>query len=105
VLNDRHTAADLPELPWQLSLGLVLVDEKPTLFALYHRGEHGASGHVAAWVVALPDDAAVILPIDGTGSPARPVMTTLQNVRRRWCRLLEAELVQVAGRQALHLAA
>jgi hypothetical protein len=99
-----------PEIPWQLGLGIVLVNEKPSLFALYHPGEgdsptDDSPGHVAAWVIALPDGAAVLLPTGGlTGQPVSPVLTTLRSVRRRWARLMEAELVQVAGREALHLA-
>lgn len=96
-----------PELPWQLSLGLVFVEEKPTLFALYQRGDSGSTGRVSAWVLALPDGAAVLLPTDegALAGPPRPILTTLPNVRRRWARLMEAELVQVAGREALHTAA
>lgn len=119
VLNEQITAPNLSELPWQLSLGLVLVDEKPTLFALYSRTEPessspespgyaaigpAATGHVTAWVVALPDGAAVLLPTTG-GAQARPILTTMHQIRRRWSRLMDAELVQVAGRQALHTAA
>ncbi|MEV7229463.1 MULTISPECIES: hypothetical protein [Polymorphospora] len=104
MINERVTAGDVAELPWQLSLGLVLVDEKPSLYALYDRGGMDDPGRVAAWVVALPDGAAVLLPTED-GPQARPILTTLHQVRRRWSRLLQAELVQVAGRRAQHLAA
>jgi hypothetical protein len=104
VLDERIATHAPPEIPWQLGLGMVLVDEKPSLLALYHRGDSDTPGQVAAWVVALPDGTAVLLPTTGSaGQPANPVLTTLRNVRRRWARLLEAELVQVAGREALHL--
>jgi hypothetical protein len=87
------------DLPWQLNLGLVLVDAKPGLFGLYRRAEGAAPGAVVAWVVALPDGDAVVLPTD---APA--IYTTLPDVRRRWAPLMRAELVQVAGRDALHTA-
>lgn len=110
MLDERIASPTPPEIPWQLGLGIVLVDEKPSLFALYHLGEgdspiRDSPGHIAAWVIALPDGAAVLLPTaGGPGRPVSPVLTTLRNVRRRWARLMEAELVQVAGREAAHLA-
>jgi hypothetical protein len=55
--------------------------------------------HAGHWVVALPDGDAVVLPAAG-----RPIFTTLVAVRRRWAPLMNAELVQVAGRDALHTA-
>ena len=100
---DERIAPEVPELPWQLSLGLVFVEEKPCLYALYRRGESGTAGRVVAWLVALPDGGAFLLPVDGAG--ARPITTTMANVRRRWVNVLEAELVQVVGRQPVHLAA
>ncbi len=104
MLDHRTPPLEIRDLPWQLSLGLVFVDEKPTLFALYRRrSEGGAAGSVVAWVVALPDGAAVLLPADG--HDIHPMFTTLVNVRNRWARLMRAELVQVAGRDALHMAA
>jgi hypothetical protein len=87
------------DLPWQLNLGLVLVDAKPGLFGLYRRGDDMRPGEVVAWVVALPDGNAVVLP-----DRAQPIFTSLLEVRRRWAPLMGAELVQVAGRDALHTA-
>jgi hypothetical protein len=87
------------DLPWQLNLGLVLVDAKPGVFGLYRRGDDLSPGEVVAWVVALPDGNAVVLPDRG-----HPVFTSLAEVRRRWAPLMGAELVQVAGRDALHTA-
>jgi len=87
------------DLPWQLNLGLVLVDAKPGLFGLYRRGDDMQPGEVVAWVVALPDGNAVVLP-----DRAQPIFTSLLEVRRRWAPLMGAELVQVAGRDALHTA-
>ena len=52
-------------VPWQLSLGRIHVDEKPTLVGLYRDGADGEEGRLVAWVLALPDGAAVILPVEG----------------------------------------
>ncbi|MFC0533648.1 hypothetical protein [Phytohabitans kaempferiae] len=101
MLDEKTTVPDVPELPWQLRLGLVYVDEKPTVFALYRRDESGTGGHVVAWLMALPGDEAVLIPIGET--PSRPIVTTLELVQRRWLRLLESELVQVMGPQAQHM--
>src|SRR5687768_7166446 len=101
VLDERTLAPDLAKLPWQLRLGLVYVDEKPSVYALYRPADDEAEGRVVAWLFALPGDNAVLLPVGGR-SP-RPIMTTLDNVRRRWLRLLESELVQVIGPQAPHM--
>ena len=87
--------------PRHLDLPLVLVEEKPTLLALYERDESG--GRIAAWVIALPDGAAVLL--SARDAHASPLRTTLANIRSRWAPLLDAELVQVIGRDAVHLAA
>jgi hypothetical protein len=95
--DDTH-----PELPWQLRLGRIHVDSKPTLVGLYRDASGTERGRLVAWVVALPGGDAVVLPVDGPDK--RPVLTTLRGVRRRWARLLGATLVQVAGREALHLA-
>ncbi|WP_213453614.1 hypothetical protein [Rhizomonospora bruguierae] len=97
MLNERTA----PELPWQLDLKLVMVDEKPAQYALYRRADVGA--RVVAWVFVLPDGSAVLLPTEPVGS--RPILTTMDSVRRRWVRLMEAELVQVVGRQPLYMAA
>ncbi|MDQ7907758.1 hypothetical protein RB614_24865 [Phytohabitans sp. ZYX-F-186] len=160
MLDERTLVPELPELPWQLRLGLVFVDEKPTLFALYRRdkgrdgeghtpgngradgaghtadeghtggegradgeahtegegstdskgsthseahapGGSDGGGRVAAWLMVLPGDQAVLIPADET--PSRPIVTTLRSVQRRWLRLLESELVQVVGPQAQHM--
>jgi len=101
VLDEQTLVPELPELPWQLRLGLVFVDEKPTLFALYRRGKDGAGGRVVAWLMVLPGDHAVLIPVDET--PSRPIVTTLRSVHRRWLRLFESELVQVVGPQAQHM--
>ena len=101
MLDEQTLVPNLPELPWQLRLSLVFVDEKPTLFALYRRGEDGADGRVVAWLMVLPGDHAVLIPVDE--SPSRPIVTTLRSVRRRWLRVLESELVQVVGPQAQHV--
>jgi hypothetical protein len=90
------------ELPWQLRLGRVHVDSKPTLVGLYRDASGDEQGRLVAWVIALPEGAAVVLPVDGPDK--RPILTTLRGVRRRWARQLGATLVQVAGREALHLA-
>ncbi|GAA4680866.1 hypothetical protein [Phytohabitans rumicis] len=102
MLDEQTLAAELPDLPWQLRLGLVFVDEKPTVFALYRRATGETAGKVTAWLIALPGDNAVLLPVDGDAS-TRPILTTLHNVRRRWLRLYESELVQVVGPQAQHM--
>jgi hypothetical protein len=81
--------------------GLLLVDEEPATLALYRRDDDG-TGRVVAWVVAMPNGDALRMPADQPGG--RPVYTTLANIRRRWADLMDAELVQVAGRQALSLA-
>ena len=105
VLDERTATPAPPEFPWQLGLGMVLVNEKPSLFALYHRGGYDSVDQIAAWVIALPDGAAVLVPVgEGGDRSASPILTTLRSVRRRWVRLLGAELVQVTGREALHLA-
>ncbi len=91
------------EVPWQLLLGRIHVDEKPTLVGLYRAATGTEPGRLIAWVIALPDGDAVLMPLDGPDR--RPILTTLRGVRRRWARLLGADLVQVAGREALHLAA
>lgn len=101
MLDEQTLAPELPELPWQLRLGLVFVDEKPTIFALYRRDHGGGGGRVVAWLIALPGDDAVLLPVED--APSRPIVTTLESVRRRWLRLLESELVQVVGPQAQHM--
>lgn len=101
MLDEQTLVPELPELPWQLRLGLVFVDEKPTIFALYRRDDVGTGGRVVAWLMVLPGDHAVLIPVDET--PSRPIVTTLQNIQRRWLRVLEAELVQVVGPQAQHL--
>lgn len=101
MLDEQTLVPDLPELPWQLRLGLVFVDEKPTLFGLYRRDDGDAGGRVVAWLMVLPGDHAVLIPVEET--PSRPIVTTLQNVQRRWLRLLESELVQVVGPQAQHM--
>jgi hypothetical protein len=96
----EHAAQDLP---WQLDLGQVHVDEKPTLVGLYRDGDGDEPGRLVAWVVALPEGGAVLLPVDGPDR--RPILTTLRGVRRRWARALGAKLVRVTGREALNLAA
>lgn len=101
MLDERTLFSDLPELPWQLRLGLVYVDERPTIFALYRRDTDGAGGRVVAWLMVLPGDHAVLVPVGET--PSRPIVTTLRSVQRRWLRLLESELVQVVGPQAQHM--
>ncbi|GLH95878.1 hypothetical protein [Phytohabitans aurantiacus] len=101
MLDERTFAADPSELPWQLDTGLVFVDERPIVFALYRRGDRDTAGQVVAWLLVLPDGNAILQPTEGT--PARPILTTLHSVRRRWIRLLDAELVQVVGRQAQHM--
>jgi hypothetical protein len=101
VLDERTLVPDLSELPWQLRLGLVFVDEKPSVYALYRPADDEAEGRVVAWLFALPGDNAVLLPVGDRSS--RPILTTLHNVRRRWLRLLESELVQVVGPQAQHM--
>jgi hypothetical protein len=100
---DERIAPEVPELPWHLGLGLVLVDEKPAQYALYRRGDAQARGHVVAWLFVLPDGSAVLLPTEPAG--ARPILTTMASVRRRWVHVMEAELVQVVGRQPLNMAA
>jgi hypothetical protein len=102
VLDEQTLVPELPELPWQLRLGLVFVDEKPTVFALYRRANGETGGKVTAWLIALPGDNAVLLPVDGDAS-TRPILTTLHSVRRRWLRVYESELVQVVGPQAQHM--
>lgn len=102
MLNELTVKPAPPELPWQLELGRVLVDKKPSLLALCRSGD---DGRIAAWVLALPDGAAVLLPTTRDDEQAaRPVHTTVRNIRRRWARLFEADLVQVCGPEALHLA-
>jgi hypothetical protein len=76
--------------------------QEPRLLALYRKAEPPESA-VAAWVVALPDGGAVILSDAGDG-PA-PIVTTMDNVRRRWTKLMDAELVRVARRPPVRLAA
>ena len=94
---------DARDLPWQLHLGRVHVAEKPTLIGLYRDAHGDEPGRLVAWVIALPDGGAVLLPVDGPDK--RPILTTLRGVRRRWARALGAKLVRVTGREALHLAA
>ena len=90
------------DLPWQLHLGRVHVEEKPTLVRLYRDATADEPGQLVAWVVALPEGGAVLLPVDGPDR--RSVLTTLRGIRRRWSRALGAKLVRVTGREALHLA-
>jgi hypothetical protein len=99
MLDERTAGTAGVDSPYDM--GLLLVDEEPTVLALYHRDDDGA-GQVVAWVLALPGGDALLMPIGSPGG--RPVLTTLGNVRRRWAALMEAELVQVAGRRSLRLA-
>lgn len=101
MLDERALAPSPAELPWQLDTGLVFVDEKPSVFALYRRGDRETAGRVVGWLMVLPGGDAVLIPTEGPSD--RPILTTLHNVRRRWLRLLEVELVQVVGQQT-HLA-
>lgn len=101
MLDEQTLIPDVPDLPWQLRLGLVFVDEKPTLFGLYRRDDEGTGGRVVAWLMVLPGDQAVLIPVDD--QPGRPIVTTLENVQRRWLRMFESELVQVVGPQAQHM--
>ena len=94
---------DARQLPWQLHLGKVHVEEKPTLVGLYRDATADEPGRLVAWVVALPEGGAVLLPVGGPDN--RPILTTLRGVRRRWARALGAKLVRVTGREALNLAA
>lgn len=92
------------ELPWHEQLGLVHVEEKPILLALYRDGTaEEPVGQVVAWAVAMPDGSAVVVPLDPADN--RPILTTLRGVRRRWAPLLDATLVKVAGRETLPRAA
>jgi hypothetical protein len=99
VLHESTAAAATTGVPPQL--GLLLIDEEPTTLALYRRDDNGA-GQVVAWVLVLPNGDALLVFADQPA--ARPVVTTLSSVRRRWADLMDAELVQVAGRRALRLA-
>jgi len=82
-------------------LGLLLVEDEPAVLALYRRDDDH-SGDVVAWVFVLPGGEAILLPTED--SRGRSVRTTLENVRHRWADLMDAELVQVAGRRTLNLA-
>ncbi|HEU4421280.1 MAG TPA: hypothetical protein VFR67_01935 [Pilimelia sp.] len=86
---------------WPNQLGLLLVDDEPAVLALYRRDE-GDTGEVVAWVVVLPHGDVILLPTDDPDGHS--IRTTLSSVRRRWTNLMDAELVQVAGRPALKLA-
>jgi len=89
---------------WQTELHVVQVDQKPSLLALYRtNAAGGATGEVVAWAVALPDGAAVVVPLDPADK--RPILTTLRGVRRRWAPMLDAILVKVTGRETLNPAA
>jgi hypothetical protein len=99
MLDERTTGAAGVGSPYDM--GLLLVDEEPTVLALYRRDDDG-TGEVVAWVFALPSGDALMVPIATPGG--RPLLTTLANIRRRWAALMEAELVQVAGRRSLRLA-
>ncbi len=80
--------------------------DRPALLALYRHHDanspHG-TGQVVAWVFALPDGAAILLPVgDQAGDPIR---TTVRSAGRRWARLWDAELIALDDRDGLHLAA
>jgi hypothetical protein len=99
VLDERTTA--IAGASWTSQLGLLLVEDEPDVLALYRPNDEEAA-KVVAWVLVLPDGGAILVPVDEPGG--RPIVTTLDNVRRRWTRLMDAELVQVAGRRSLRLA-
>ena len=103
-MSDEHTTTTLGAGRARSAnqIGLLLVDDEPVVLALYRRGDGGA-GEVVAWVVLLPHGDAILLPTDDPHGHS--IRTTLDNVRRRWVDLMDAELVQVAGRRALNLAA
>lgn len=66
-------------------------------------GGAAGGGAVVAWAVALPDGAAVVVPLDAGDN--RPILTTVRGLRRRWAPLLRATLVRVSGREVLNRAA
>src|SRR4029453_15913541 len=99
MLDERTTGAAGVGSPYDI--GLPPGGEATSVLALYRRDDDG-SGDVVAWVFALPNGDALLVPIAISGG--RPLLTTLANVRRRWAALMEAELVQVAGRRSLRLA-
>lgn len=84
-------------------MSMILVEEKPSLLALYKRGPADSPGSVVSWVLVLPDGSAIVLPADGRAGPS--IRTTLADVRRRWVRAFRAELVEVAGREVVRRAA
>jgi hypothetical protein len=83
---------------WPNPLGLLLVENEPAVLALYRREDDG-TGDVVAWVVSFPNGEAILLPTEDPHGHS--IRTTLESVRLRWADLLDAELVQVAGRRAI----
>lgn len=71
-------------------LDCVALPAIPIVLALHHP-EDG----VLAWVFALPDGSAYLVPSDGERSGW--VHTNLKSIMRRWAPLRDADLVLVAG--------
>ncbi|MGH3826117.1 MAG: hypothetical protein ACRDQX_02930 [Pseudonocardiaceae bacterium] len=73
-------------------LRCVTLPEVPTVYALYHP-EDG----VTAWVLALPDEQVILVPVDEDGETEGTglVHTDLNGVVRRWAPRDEADLVLV----------
>ena len=103
MLDQLNSAADVvPSPPTDSAPAFA---DRPSLFALYRSAvdaTHG-TGTVIAWVVALTDGTAVLLPVgDPVGDPIR---TTIHSARRRWAPLWDAELIAVDDAGDVHLAA
>lgn len=100
MFHELTAAPELTELPRRRDSATS--DEQPALMMLSRHGSGAgdSAGQVVAWVMALPNGDAVLLSLEQAGTA--PFLTTMDNVRRRWTALLDAELAPVTPRHSRH---